>query len=185
MRIFARGFSWCFFLCGDTHRGDVLQVRRLGGGRGCNIFVPVLRGHGTKISPTGDRFDQPPGEMRCIWGTLADHRESCSLIPGRGCFDDLPGDEIVVSPASLIFSIINVVHGFFCGLLRSVMFGLHSIFESLLNMVLECFLLLYLSVFLVRSLGIRILYEYYFMRKVFKLFRVVVWIAFIFIDLCL
>ena len=29
-------------------------------------------------------------------------RGSCSLIPGRGCFDDLPGDEIVVSPPSLI-----------------------------------------------------------------------------------
>ena len=43
-------------------------------------------------------------------------------------------------------------------------------------MVLECFLLLTLSVLLVRSLGIRILYEYYFMRKVLKLFRVVVWV---------
>ena len=29
-------------------------------------------------------------------------RGSCSLIPGRGCFDDLPGDEIVESPPSLI-----------------------------------------------------------------------------------
>ena len=29
-------------------------------------------------------------------------RVSCSLIPGRGCFDDLPGDEIVVSPPPLI-----------------------------------------------------------------------------------
>ena len=29
----------------------------IGGGRGCNIFVPVLRGKGTKIAPTGDRFD--------------------------------------------------------------------------------------------------------------------------------
>ena len=29
-------------------------------------------------------------------------RGSCSLIPGRGCFDDLPGDEIVVFPPSLI-----------------------------------------------------------------------------------
>ena len=27
-------------------------------------------------------------------------RESCSLIPGRGCFGDLPGKEIVVSPPS-------------------------------------------------------------------------------------
>ena len=29
-------------------------------------------------------------------------RGSCSHIPGRGCFGDLPGDEIVVSPASPI-----------------------------------------------------------------------------------
>ena len=43
-------------------------------------------------------------------------------------------------------------------------------------MVLECFLLITLSVFLVRSLGIRILYEYYVMRKVLKLFGVVVWV---------
>ena len=32
-----------------------------GGGRGCNIFVPVLGANGTKIAPTGDIFDQPPG----------------------------------------------------------------------------------------------------------------------------
>ena len=43
-------------------------------------------------------------------------------------------------------------------------------------MVLKCFLLITLSVFLVRSLGIRILYEYYVMRKVLKLFGVVVWV---------
>ena len=29
-------------------------------------------------------------------------RGSCSLIPGRGCFGDLPGDESVVSPPSPI-----------------------------------------------------------------------------------
>ena len=34
------------------------------GERGCNIFFPVLGGNGTKIAPTGDRFDQPPGQMR-------------------------------------------------------------------------------------------------------------------------
>ena len=27
------------------------------GGRGCNIFVPVLGGNGTKIALTGDMFD--------------------------------------------------------------------------------------------------------------------------------
>ena len=26
-----------------------------------------------KIAPTGDIFDQPPGQMRYIGGTLADH----------------------------------------------------------------------------------------------------------------
>ena len=35
-----------------------------GAGRGCNIFVPVLGGNGTKIAPTEDIFDQPPGQMR-------------------------------------------------------------------------------------------------------------------------
>ena len=30
---------------------------------GCNIFVPVLGGNGTKIAPTGDIFDLPPGQM--------------------------------------------------------------------------------------------------------------------------
>ena len=34
------------------------------GGRGCNIFVPVLGGNGTKIAPSGDMFDQPPGQMQ-------------------------------------------------------------------------------------------------------------------------
>ena len=36
----------------------------IGGGRGCNKFVPVLGGNGKKIAPTGDIFDQPPGEIR-------------------------------------------------------------------------------------------------------------------------
>ena len=40
------------------------QVQRLGGGRGCNIFVPVLGGNGTKIAPTGDILDEPPGQIR-------------------------------------------------------------------------------------------------------------------------
>ena len=34
------------------------------GGRGCNKFVPVLGGNGTKIAPTRDIFDQPSGQMR-------------------------------------------------------------------------------------------------------------------------
>ena len=43
------------------------------GGLGCSIFVPVLGGNGTKIAPIGDIFDQSPGQMRRIWGKLADH----------------------------------------------------------------------------------------------------------------
>ena len=39
-------------------------VQRLGGGRGCNILVPVLGGNGAKIAPTGDLFDQAPVQMR-------------------------------------------------------------------------------------------------------------------------
>ena len=73
------------------------------GGGGCNIFVPVLRGNGTKIAPPGYIFDQPPHGMSWIRGSCRGLcRGSRSLIPGRGCFDDLPGDEIVVSPPSLI-----------------------------------------------------------------------------------
>ena len=37
------------------------QIQRLGG-RGYNIFVPVLGGNGTKIAHT--IFDQRPGQMR-------------------------------------------------------------------------------------------------------------------------
>ena len=48
------------------------QVQCLGG-RGCNIFVPVLGENGTKIAPIGEIFDQPPGQMRWIWAKLADH----------------------------------------------------------------------------------------------------------------
>ena len=37
-------------------------VQRLGGGRGCNKLVPVLRGDGTKIASPRDLCDQLPGE---------------------------------------------------------------------------------------------------------------------------
>ena len=30
---------------------------------GCHKFVPVSGADGTKIAPTGDLFDEPPGEM--------------------------------------------------------------------------------------------------------------------------
>ena len=43
---------------------QVRAVQRLGGGRGCNKFVSVLGGDGTKIAPTGDLFGHPPSQMR-------------------------------------------------------------------------------------------------------------------------
>ena len=75
---------------------ELIKTRStIGGGRGCNKFVPVLGGNGTKIASAGDMFEQSPGQMRWIRGNLADHVGG--PIPGRGCFEDLPGDEIVVS----------------------------------------------------------------------------------------
>ena len=75
----------------------------IGGGRGCYEFVPVLRGNGTKTTPTEDIFDQPPGGVISIRGKLADHvGDHVVLTPGRGCCGDLPGDGIVVSPPSPI-----------------------------------------------------------------------------------
>ena len=48
-----------------THRGAGIRDKfNDWGWRGCNIFVSVLGGNGTKITPTGDRFDQAPGQMR-------------------------------------------------------------------------------------------------------------------------
>ena len=50
------------------------------------MFVPVLRGDGTKIAPTGDIFDQTPGGMISIRGKLADH----------------VGDHVVISPEGAV-----------------------------------------------------------------------------------
>ena len=55
-------------------------------GRGCNKFVPVLEGVGTKIAPTGDIFVQPPGGMNWIRGMLADN----------------VGDHVVLSPEAAV-----------------------------------------------------------------------------------
>ena len=49
---------------GAESYGDLSDKFNDWGGERCNIFVLVLRGNGTKIAPTGDRFDQPPGQMR-------------------------------------------------------------------------------------------------------------------------
>ena len=35
-----------------------------GGGRGCNNFLPALRGKGMKRASTGDIFDQPLSRVR-------------------------------------------------------------------------------------------------------------------------
>ena len=64
------------------------------GGRGCNNFVPVLRGNGTKITPTRDIFDQPPGGMSWIRGKLADHvGDHVALSPEEGVLVTSPGTE--------------------------------------------------------------------------------------------
>ena len=52
--------SACFCACANV----CVTRSTIGAGRGCNKFVPVLGGNGTKIAPTGDIFDQPPGQMR-------------------------------------------------------------------------------------------------------------------------
>ena len=64
------------------------------GGRGCNKFVPDLRGNGTKIAPTGYIFDQPPGGMSWIRGKLADHVGGHVLLsPEEGVLVTSPGTE--------------------------------------------------------------------------------------------
>ena len=57
-----------------------------GGGGGCNKFVPVLEGDGTKIAPTGDIFVQPLGGINWIRGKLADN----------------VGDHVVLSPEGAV-----------------------------------------------------------------------------------
>ena len=64
------------------------------GGRGCNKFVPVLRGNGTKKAPSGYIFDQPPGGMSRIRGKLADHVGGhVVLSPEDGVLVTSPGTE--------------------------------------------------------------------------------------------
>ena len=46
-----------------SYTGVLLTRSMIEGGRGCNNFVPVLGGDGTKTSPTGDIFDQLPRDM--------------------------------------------------------------------------------------------------------------------------
>ena len=72
-------------------------VQRLGGGRACNKSFPVLGGNGTKIAP-------PKGWSNAMNSGQACRpcRGLCSLIPGRGSFGDIPGNEIAVFPPSLI-----------------------------------------------------------------------------------
>ena len=45
------------------HTAETLTRSTIEVGGGCNNFVPVLRGNGTKIASTGDIFDQSPGGM--------------------------------------------------------------------------------------------------------------------------
>ena len=47
-----------------NHTETLLKTTTIGEGRGCNKFVPVLGGNGTKIAPTEDIFDEYSGQMR-------------------------------------------------------------------------------------------------------------------------
>ena len=63
-------------------------------GRGCRKFVPVFGGDSTKITPPGDTFDQPPGEMRWIRGKLADQVEDHAVLYPEGAVSmTTPGTE--------------------------------------------------------------------------------------------
>ena len=75
-------------------------VKRLGGGgRGCNKFVPVLGGDGTKTTAIGDIFGQSPGGMSGIRGKLADHVEyPIVLSPEGAVLVTSPGTESYPRP---------------------------------------------------------------------------------------
>ena len=80
--------------CLDSHA--VLVTRStIETGRGCNKLVPVLRGNGTKIAPTGDICVQPPGEMSWIRGKLTDHvGDHAVLSPGEVVLVTSSGTEL-------------------------------------------------------------------------------------------
>ena len=85
----------------------------VGGGRGCNKFVPVLGGNGTKTGPTGDIFDQLPGQMRRIRGKLADHigdrvvlsTEGAVLVTSSGTKSSYPRPPQSLNPSKESFSV--------------------------------------------------------------------------------
>ena len=54
------------------------------GGAESSNFVPVLGGDGTKIAPTGDIFDQPPGGMSSVRGKLANHVGDHAVLSPEG-----------------------------------------------------------------------------------------------------
>ena len=88
-----------------------------GGGGGCNIFVPVSGGNGTKISSTGDIFDQPPGQMRRIWGELTDHvgdhvvssPEGAVMVTSPGTKSSYPRPPQLLNPSFSLFESMGAV----------------------------------------------------------------------------
>ena len=83
----------------DTKTGP---VQGLEGGGDVTYLSPIWEG-------TARKYPLPETYLTNPWSNAIDSRQacrpcrgSCSLIPGRGCFGDLPGDEIVVSPPSPI-----------------------------------------------------------------------------------
>ena len=56
-----RGIFYIRFFLLECKYSNTVDPFNDWGGRGCNEFVPVLGGNGTKIASTGDIFDQPLG----------------------------------------------------------------------------------------------------------------------------
>ena len=89
----------------------------IGGARALNNFVSVLGGNGTKIAPTGDIFDQPPGQMRLIRGKLADHvgdhvlssPEGAILVTSPGTKSSYPRPPQSLNPSTGTYCIREVL----------------------------------------------------------------------------
>ena len=58
-------------------------------------------------------------------------RGSCSPIPGRGCFGDLVGDEIVLSPLSPIVELLGGGSGAFSAPSRDTVYREKAVLQSM------------------------------------------------------
>ena len=75
-------------------------------------FPPVLVADGTKISPPGHIFDQPPCERSLIQTKLADHiiGDRVVLSPGTDALVTSPGTESSNPPPTIVERFLIVSH---------------------------------------------------------------------------